>query len=196
MTRKDRILRLLGGAALVLGGGVGFAISSRLDPANRAAWIFILAILFGITYVGQALRPHHEAPRPAAPETGPLGLNDRAYGLMLAWLVPGLGHFVLGRKGKGVLYAAVITATFVAGVLLAEGRNLDFRRDPLYFIAYGWNGLQTLVGWALARGLERDHVIPFLGEGYLYSAVAGLLNAVAMMDLLRMRAPSRQEAAT
>ena len=33
-------------------------------------------------------------------------------------------------------------------------------------------------------GLVRDHAIPFLQAGFLYTAVAGLLNLVAMMDFI------------
>jgi len=190
LTRRDRSLRLVGGLALIAAGFAAFAISKANDPANRAALLAILAILFGFTYVGQAIRGSREAPVRTAAAGRPLGLVPRGGGLLLAWLVPGLGHLALGRRGKGILFGTVILATFLAGLLLAEGRNLDYGRDKLYFIAYGWCGLPTLLGWFFTRNLERDHLIPFLNEGYLYTAVAGLLNAVAMMDILKLREPT------
>jgi len=34
----------------------------------------------------------------------------------LGWLFPGLGHFYLGRKRSALVYAAVVTVTFVLGL--------------------------------------------------------------------------------
>lgn len=41
---------------------------------------------------------------------------------LLAWLVPGLGHWVQGRKGKAILYAVSIWGLFFAGWTLCEGK--------------------------------------------------------------------------
>jgi len=35
-----------------------------------------------------------------------------------AWLVPGLGHFMLGRRGRGLLFFGVVTTLFVLGLHL------------------------------------------------------------------------------
>ncbi|MBV8265989.1 MAG: hypothetical protein JO252_06560, partial [Planctomycetaceae bacterium] len=37
---------------------------------------------------------------------------------LLAWLVPGLGHFYQGRTGKGILYAACILSLYFLGFAL------------------------------------------------------------------------------
>ena len=100
------------------------------------------------------------------------------------WAVPGLGHFLIGRRRKAALYFVTIAATFVLGVLLAQGRNLSYERDAVYFLAYMWNGAMTGIGWLLTRGLEYDHPIPLLQVGFLYTAVACLLNLVVMVDFV------------
>ena len=38
--------------------------------------------------------------------------------LAVAWLVPGLGHWILGRRVRAIVFAAVIVCCFVTGVLL------------------------------------------------------------------------------
>ena len=42
--------------------------------------------------------------------------------VLLAWLVPGLGHLYQGRTRKGVLFMTVVLTTFVAGLWLGNGR--------------------------------------------------------------------------
>ena len=185
MTRKERLTRLAGGIGAVVGGCVIFAVSKAYDEANRAAILSIIAIFFGLTWLGQAIRgtreivPHHLE---QAGEGPGVPLHLAGAGLLGAWLIPGLGHWIIGRKQKAVLYFVVISATFFLGVLLAQGRNLSYERDKIYFLAYLWNAGETGLGWLLTRGLEYDKPIPHLQVGFLYTAVAGLLNLVAMID--------------
>lgn len=40
----------------------------------------------------------------------------------LAWLLPGLGHWYQGRKGKASLFFVCIVGTFVYGLCLGEGK--------------------------------------------------------------------------
>ena len=87
-----------------------------------------------------------------------------------------------GKEKKALLYFFVITITFVAGALLAQGRNFSYDRDAVYFLAYVFNGLETLIAWKATSGLEFDHEIPSLQYGFLYSAVACLLNLVVIID--------------
>jgi hypothetical protein len=186
-TPRERVLRVAGGLAAVAAGCILFAVSKAHDPLNRAALAAILLVLFGATWIGQGVRgireglTYHEdrdaAGRPISPERS-------VAGILLAWAVPGAGHWIIGRRGKAALLFLTITGTFVVGVLLAQGRNLDYDRDRIYFLAYMFNAGETAVGWALTRGLERSHEIRFLQVGFLYTAVACLLNLVAMMDFL------------
>jgi hypothetical protein len=53
----------------------------------------------------------------------------------LAWLVPGGGHFYLGKKKRGLVFLAVVLATFTLGCL-DEGRSyLMDREQPLTYLA-------------------------------------------------------------
>ena len=185
MRPRDRLVRLAGGIGLILLGMAIFHISKQHDPANRAAILSIFAILVGGSLTSQGLRGRHDSPVYRA-DSGPKGtalpLNRTILGLVAGWLVPGLGHWTIGRRGKALLYFTTITATFVTGVILAQGRNMSYDREWIYFLAYMFNGLETLLAYKIFGSLELDKSIRFLQLGFLYTAVACLLNVVAMMD--------------
>jgi len=197
LTPRERLLRLGGGVALATAGCALFAYSKSHDPENRAAILSVIAIIVGVSWVGHGLRGrrdsivHHEEAPPAGP---PISPERTLAGILGAWLIPGLGHWIIGRRAKAALYFVAITGTFLAGTALAEGRNLSFERDWVYFLAYMFNGAETGVGWLLTRHVELDHRIPFLQLGLTYTAVACLLNVVAMMDFVTTCGRSAEEA--
>jgi TM2 domain-containing membrane protein YozV len=66
--------------------------------------------------------------------------NRPALAVLCAWLVPGLGHWLSGRKLRGALVFVLLIGLFVLGTLLAEGSNLDRERHFFY-----WGG-QVFLG--------------------------------------------------
>jgi Family of unknown function (DUF6677) len=187
LTLRERLTRIGGGLGLTVAGCVVFTLSQRRDPENRWAALGILGIVLGLTWATQGLRGRRDGPishDEEVPVGDAISAERTVAGAIAAWLVPGLGHWLIGRRAKAILFFTVVTATFVAGVLLAEGRNLSYERDGIYFLAYLFNAGETLVGWLLTRNLEVTHRIPALQIGFLYTAVACLLNLVAMMDFI------------
>jgi len=188
LSPRERLLRIAGGAVLVTAGCAVFAYSKAHDPENRAAILAIFAIAIGGSWIGHGIRGRRDTVihrEEAGPPPGPPISPERTLaGILGAWLVPGLGHLLIGRRGKALLYFVAITLTFLVGTLLAEGRNLSFDRDPIYFAAYIFNAGETALGWLLTHGLEKDHEIPYEQLGLTYTAVACLLNVVAMMDFV------------
>jgi len=187
LTPRQRLLRLAGGAGFIIGGVVVFQVSARLDPDNHAALIAIIMIIVGTGWIGQAARGHVESGtgRELAALPGErISAERTTIGFVAAWLLPGAGHWLIGRKSKAILYFVTITLTFLIGLVLAEGRNFNYERDGVYYLAYMFNGLETLLVWSMTQGLERSEPIRFYQLGFLYSAVASLLNIVAMMDFL------------
>ena len=51
-----------------------------------------------------------------------INLRDQNVAAVLAWLIPGLGHWYQGRRSKAVLLFVCIMGTFVYGLYLGEGR--------------------------------------------------------------------------
>lgn len=54
-------------------------------------------------------------------------LKNRYLAAILAWMVPGLGHFYQGRKGKGFLYAGCILGLFLIGLAMGDWRIVYWR---------------------------------------------------------------------
>ncbi len=219
---SPRPTRIILGLGLVAAGCILFGLSYRHDPANRAALPALLLIIIGFSIFGQGLRRHpkslatqaKEALQTAAvgsdPMSGmrvivtPAGVrnvptaisSERAVlAVFLGWLIPGLGHWVIGRRAKAVLLFTVITATFAAGVWFAEGRNMHWERNKIFYLAYVFNAGETVLAWLFAGALELDRKIPLLDLGFLYTAVASLLNVVAVTDVMDCTTRSAEEPA-
>src|SRR5262245_33185452 len=104
--------------------------------------------------------------------------------VLLAWLVPGAGHLKIGRLWPGVFTFAAIIPLYVAGMALAGFENVSWERHPFFFWgAHIWGGLLTAGSAALTRHAEVRDVLPDQSVGMLFTAVACLLNVVAMADV-------------
>jgi hypothetical protein len=78
---------------------------------------------------------------------GPVGY----VALVLAWLVPGLGHMLIGQKGRGLLFMLGIHALFAAGLLMGGIRVINPPDQPI------WTYTELLTGWPMlvARSVEK-----------------------------------------
>jgi hypothetical protein len=57
----------------------------------------------------------------------PVDLKNRYLALLLAWMVPGLGHVYQGRTSKGILYAVCILSLFLVGLALGDWKIVYWR---------------------------------------------------------------------
>ncbi len=69
----------------------------------------------------KALPPMKSSPASTA-ETVQIDLRQPALAALLAWLVPGLGHFYQRRWAKGALFCVCILGTYIFGVVLGAGK--------------------------------------------------------------------------
>ena len=123
--------------------------------------------------------------RPEPLETGsPLPGRSAAVAVVLAWLVPGLGHLYLGWPRRALLYAFVILCLFGFGLRLEGTLSWPERKSylsvlatladlgvgPVYAIAH-W------LGWGAGRVASATHEI---GNTFHWSA--GVMNMLLMLD--------------
>lgn len=101
----------------------------------------------------------------------------------LAWLVPGLGHFYLGRRGRGVLFGALVLAAVGMAVAL-EGRFFHFiKGEPLSYAKTA-----TVFGTGIpyfvlrVRGYEGNTIAPGFEYGAAFLLSAGLMNLLLVLD--------------
>lgn len=93
---------------------------------------------------------------PAAPNAPKHRLKDPLLAALLAFLVPGLGHFYQRRIFKGFLYATCILGTFVWGMRIGHGQVVYFNwqssenRTYAYLCQF-WAGLPAIPALAQAE---------------------------------------------
>ncbi len=113
--------------------------------------------------------------------------------MSLAWLVPGLGHWWIGEKHRGVIFFIVITATFWTGVAVGGVRSTVTPRDNgLWIAAQICAGPQALGVLAYSNTLATNADLsqqykapwPAADIGVVYAGVAGLLNLLVILDAL------------
>ena len=104
--------------------------------------------------------------------------------VILAWLVPGAGHLKIGRLWPGVFTFAAILPLYVGGMALAGFENVSYARHPIYFFAvHVFGGVLTGAAELLTRGVQVTQPLPDKSTGELFTAVACLLNLVAISDV-------------
>jgi uncharacterized protein DUF6677 len=103
--------------------------------------------------------------------------------VLLAWLVPGLGHAKLGRTWPAVFVFAGVLPLFVLGMVLGGFENVSHERHAFYFAVQAWCGGPAVAATLATAGTRITEALPHYDVGTLYCAVAGLLNLVAITDV-------------
>jgi hypothetical protein len=106
----------------------------------------------------------------------------------LAWLIPGGGHFLLKRPGRGGLIAASVAAMFLLGLMmrgaLFQPQGGDLLTTVIYyggFIGDLMSGLLYFV--TVWLGYSQQDVAGHVHDyGTKFLVAAGLLNVLAMVD--------------
>ena len=121
-------------------------------------------------------------------EKEPVGIRVWAPVVALGWLVPGGGHLLLKRTGRGVLLLAAITTMFLCGLMM-RGTMFTPQGDDLLTVLINWGGwvgnvasgilylMSVWLGYAQpdVAGAVHDYGTKFL-------VTAGLLNLLAIAD--------------
>jgi hypothetical protein len=120
----------------------------------------------------------------AAPEPRVLSVAASVGVCILGWLVPGVSHVVLGRWGRGLIFAAAILTMFGLGLAM-QGRLYDIPPEaPLHIFAFIAN-IGVGLPYAIARNMGLGIGVlssPSYDYGSTYLWVAGLLNYLIVLD--------------
>jgi hypothetical protein len=119
--------------------------------------------------------------------------------LLGAWFLPGLGHWVLGKKKRAVVFAVVVFCAFVTGVLLNGEIGTPKPESPFSWLAAfaclgngvfsigrlvwlnGLGGLLSGIPFDLQGGGSPSAAGFAYGNTFLYTA--GLMNLLAVLDV-------------
>ncbi|HEX4952378.1 MAG TPA: DUF6677 family protein [Thermoanaerobaculia bacterium] len=117
-----------------------------------------------------------------------------ALALVAGWLIPGAGHFLLGRRRLGLAFLTIVAIMIALGVGLA-GELYAFdspdRLSKLGALAEASLGVPYLV---LELGLRYEGKIREVGYSYgtAFLLTAGLMNILLLLDVYD-RAVGRKE---
>ncbi len=102
----------------------------------------------------------------------------------LAWLIPGAGHLLQGRRDKGLVFLVLVPLMFGIGLWL-QGRLFPLEwSDPLVFlgaIADRGIGLPYLIAYAADAGAGTVTASSY-EYGNTFLMTAGLLNFLVILD--------------
>ncbi len=104
---------------------------------------------------------------------------------LLAWLVPGAGHFYLRRTGKGFIFLGAIGALFILGLAMDSRLQMAVGLDDILASLFSLAQMAIGVPYLVARmmGFEAGQVTSVTFEyGNTFTAVAGLLNILVVLD--------------
>jgi hypothetical protein len=104
--------------------------------------------------------------------------------VLAAWLIPGLGHLLLGRKWRAAILFASILAMFLLG--LAMKGEFFSRHSESYLQMLGYYG-ELSVGAAMAAATffgyaGGDSFFVSSDYGTAFLVAAGMLNLLAVLD--------------
>lgn len=124
-----------------------------------------------------------EQPEPAIPP-----IQRWGHIVALAWILPGGGHFLQKRHGRGAILAGVVTLTFLFGIfmrgMMFEPKTGDLLTTVIHvggFLCNVCSGvLYLLTNWLnYAQPDVAGHVHDY---GTKFLVAAGLMNVLAMVD--------------
>lgn len=118
-----------------------------------------------------------------------------------AWLVPGLGHVLIGQAARGAIIGATIAMLWLAGVLIGGISVLDRTAHPAWFLGQMLTAPSIVGNYVLQQHLKPRYIDPddlppgrtvnyqpsfgrVREQGILYTALAGLLNLLAILDVI------------
>ena len=106
--------------------------------------------------------------------------------IILAYLVPGAGHFYLGRRARALTFFLIIVILFLIGISI-DGELYTFARAQgsalRTLAAMGTAGAGVLYFVALMMGVHGDITSITYEHGTAFAITAGLMNLLLMLDV-------------
>jgi len=108
--------------------------------------------------------------------------------LIAGWLVPGAGHFLMRKWGRGALLAVSIVGMFVLGIAM-QGKLYSSAHDVLDLLGLAGdlgNGMLFVLSRMMGLGADQVQVTT-ADYGTRFIVVSGLLNVISAVDAHNLR---------
>jgi TM2 domain-containing membrane protein YozV len=106
--------------------------------------------------------------------------------IILSYLVPGAGHFYLGRRARAIAFFVIVVLMFLIGISI-DGELYTFARAGgsalRTLAALGTAGAGVLYFVALMMGVHGDITSITYEHGTAFAITAGLMNLLLMLDV-------------
>jgi hypothetical protein len=101
---------------------------------------------------------------------------------LLAWLVPGAGHFVVKERKRSLIIFTTIVLTFCIGLYVGSIGVIDPVRATPWYVAQIMNSpMVAVLGYLTKGGGYRTYAWP--NEiGQIYTSTTGLLNLLCIVN--------------
>jgi hypothetical protein len=113
---------------------------------------------------------------------------------LLAWILPGAGHYYLGHRGIAAVLLIAISFAYGTGLAVGGVKNsVNPTLNRWLFLAEIGAGGYTIAGYIASNSLpdyDADKLSPYVSFypesdlAQIYLAVGGLLNLLAILDAL------------
>jgi len=151
-------------------------------PWPEAMWLGCwLTACSGILNACLMVQAHSDARAPKHGADSGFGRISRF--VLAAWALPGLGHWLQGRKLRAIGFFVLLVGMLFLGTWLAEGSNLSRERHFYYWAGQFLAGLPGLGLEALFGRVRVTHDSPYADAGLDLACLAGMLNVLALMDV-------------
>jgi hypothetical protein len=129
-------------------------------------------------------QPDDAAPQQPAAAPAAVPIGNPYLAMILAWLVPGLGHIYVRRTGRGLVFLLLIVVCLWVGCELQGNLYRPLPGQPLTVLATGGAMGMGLPYFLLRYGA--DYAGDIVGAGYEYGTAflltAGLMNWLLVLD--------------
>jgi len=110
--------------------------------------------------------------------------EEIAFVTVLAWFVPGAGHWRLGYRMKAVVYGLTVQVLLLLGAVLGNFSNVSSRHHPFSFILQVFAGVVSLaLSMITSTAIEYTPDPTRVGDiGMTLTLIAGALNVLLIAD--------------
>ena len=99
---------------------------------------------------------------------------------IIAWLIPGSGHWMLGKKDRAIVIFIGVISLFFLGIYIGGSTIINPAYAKLWYIPQVFTGLPCLIMTSKAyMGFGKG-----IDLGQLYTSCAGLLNLMCVIDAI------------
>jgi len=122
--------------------------------------------------------------------------KDPGRALLLAWLLPGAGHWFLSRRGRALLYGVSVAGIFVAGLWMGGLTTVSMHGHKWAFLLQVFDGPMAIAA-AVASHVARPQMVPsqLTDLGLTFTLVSAAFNVLVMADAFYLADKPEDDAA-